>query len=60
MGAAHDRMPWGNVRGEELLQRLAPANREALADVILRRKGYLEQAIAEIQVALDAEGIAIG
>jgi hypothetical protein len=57
MGAAHDAMPWGNVRGEELLRRLERANREHLAQVITECKTYFAQAVDEIRQALEAEGI---
>jgi hypothetical protein len=56
MGAAHDQMPWGNVEGAELARRFERPNREQLADVILRCKTCFEQAIAEIEQALQAEG----
>jgi hypothetical protein len=57
MGAAHDIMPWGNVRGDELLKRVERANREALAEVIRQCKGYFAQAMGEIRKALGAEGV---
>jgi hypothetical protein len=57
MGAAHDIMLWGNVRGDELLKRVERANRGALAEVIGHCKGYLARAMDEIQKALEAEGV---
>jgi hypothetical protein len=53
MGTAHDQMPWGNVRGEELRKRLERPNRAHLAKVILKCKGYYAGAIAEIGKALE-------
>jgi hypothetical protein len=60
MGAAHDIVPWGNVRGDELLKRVERANREALVKVIRQCKGYFAQAMGEIQKALEAEGVDVG
>ena len=56
MGTAHDQMPWGNVRGEELLKRLERANREHLAKVITQCKEHIAQAMGEIAEAREAEG----
>jgi hypothetical protein len=60
MGAAHDIMLWGNVRGDELLKRVDRANREALSGVIGQCKEYFAQAMDQIQKALEAEGAAVG
>ena len=57
MGAAHDQMPWGNISGEELVARFERANREHLAGVILECRNCFAQAMAEIQKALEAEGV---
>ena len=57
MGAAYDIVPWGNVRGEELLERTKRANREALSRVILECKGLFVGAIGEIREALRTEGM---
>jgi hypothetical protein len=57
MGAAHDRMPWGNVHGEELLKRLERSNREKLAQVITECRGYFARAMSEIEQALESEGV---
>jgi len=59
MGAAHDIMPWGNVRGHELLKRTEHANRVGIAGVIRQCKDYFAPAMDEIQRALEAEGIAV-
>ena len=57
IGAAHDLIPWGNVRGDELLKRTAHANRVEIANVIRQRKTYFAQAMDEIRRALKTEGV---
>ncbi len=55
MAAAHDRMLWSSVRGDELRRRISRANRIELADVIRQCRDCLAQAIGEIRHALEAE-----
>jgi hypothetical protein len=57
MGAAHDTMPWGNISGDELVRRFAPTNRQYLANVIRECREHYAQAIAEMNRALQAEGV---
>jgi hypothetical protein len=57
MGAAHDQMPWGNIGGEELIKRFERTNRELLASVIRECKACFVQAMTEIKLALQAEGV---
>jgi hypothetical protein len=57
MGAAHDAMPWGNISGEELTRRLEPTNRKNLANVIRECRDHFARAIAEINEAVQAEGL---
>jgi hypothetical protein len=59
VGAAHDGTIRCNEHGDEQVQRTQRGNREAIAALIQRCKGYFSRAMDETRLALKAEGVQV-